>query len=101
MQQHGQTVFMLEQLQPTWLATSSDRVVYTLCSRLIIGLLYGLTFGAPITWSGESIDVMIGSLTIGFTYGLIAAFLDLFRFVRVYLGRISAPCAHVLENYAA
>ena len=56
MQQHGQTVFMVEQLQPSWLATSRERVVYTLGSRLIVGLLYGLIFGAMSWYYWNSIS---------------------------------------------
>ena len=82
MQQHGQTVFMLEQLQPTWLATSDERAVYTLVSRLIFGLLYGLIFGA-VFWCYWSSIVCIGVfLAFGFISGLSIGILDVFRSVR-------------------
>ena len=79
MQQHGQTVFMVEQLQPSWLATSRERVVYTLGSRLIVGLLYGLIFGAMSWCYWNSIVVSGGFLTFGFIFGLSVGLLDVFR----------------------
>ena len=81
MQQHGQTVFMVEQLQPSWLATSRERVVYTLDSRLIVGLLYGLIFGAM--WWYYLNPIVVGILLLfGFIFGLSVGLLDVFRSVR-------------------
>jgi len=42
METHGQTVFMLEQLQPSWLTSRSQRWAYVLSSRAIGGLAVGL-----------------------------------------------------------
>ena len=82
MQTHGQTVFMLEQLQPSWLATSYERTAYTLCSRLMVGLLYGLIFGVAFWCFWNSIVVIIGTLWIGFIFGLSLGFLDVSRLGR-------------------
>lgn len=84
MQQHGQTVFMVEQLQPSWLATSRERVVYTLGSRLIVGLLYGLIFGAIMLWYDRNSTVIGGTfviggfLTFGSIFGLSVGLLDVY-----------------------
>src|SRR5262249_5497906 len=45
MQQHGQTVFLIEQLQPSWLTKLAQRVVYMLGSRMVVGLTFGLILG--------------------------------------------------------
>ena len=45
MQQHGQTIFLIEQLQPSWLSTRRQRWVYILMSRLIWGVVIGLIYG--------------------------------------------------------
>ncbi len=43
---HNQKVFLIEQLQPSWLTTRGQRRVYTISSRLIgFGLISGLTRG--------------------------------------------------------
>src|SRR5262249_926070 len=66
MQQHGQTVFLIEQLQPSWLVTLSQRMVYILGSRMVFGLLVGLICGLTF----ESRDPLRG-LYYGLIGGLI------------------------------
>ena len=70
MRQHGQTVFMVEQLQPGWLPTTPERVAYVLVSRLVAGLLYGLIFGAARAWYHPSIADVVVLLQFGFAFGL-------------------------------
>ena len=48
MQQHGQTLFLIEQLQPSWLSTRRQRWVYIMTSRLIWGVVSGLIGGLII-----------------------------------------------------
>ena len=58
MQQHGQTVFLIEQLQPSWLPMRGQRRIYTLSSRLLGGLYFGLIFGlSGALWYG-GLDVI-------------------------------------------
>src|SRR5262245_9521944 len=45
MQQHGQTVFLIEQLQPSWLTKRAQRVLYMLGSRMVAGLIVWLILG--------------------------------------------------------
>ena len=47
MQKHGQTLFLIEQLQPSWLSTRRQRWAYIMTSRLIWGVVIGL-FGGLI-----------------------------------------------------
>jgi hypothetical protein len=81
MQQHGQTVFMLEQLQPTWLATPGQRAVYIFGSRSMVGLIYGLLFGMAFCPMMQSTAWMLVSLAVGFMSGLSLGFVDLFRWL--------------------
>ena len=45
MQRYGQTVFPIEQLQPSWLQTNGELLLYMLSTRIIWGLLCGLISG--------------------------------------------------------
>jgi eukaryotic-like serine/threonine-protein kinase len=83
MQQHQQSVFMIEQLQPSWLANSRERVVYTLASRLIVGLIYGAAFGAALWWYSPSAAMIGGSVTLGLGFGLLVGVLDVYRLAGV------------------
>src|SRR5262245_18576205 len=48
MQQHGQTVFLIEQLQPSWLTKRAQRVLYILASLMVGRLAFVLVFGLSI-----------------------------------------------------
>ncbi|MEM8860311.1 MAG: NACHT domain-containing protein, partial [Chloroflexota bacterium] len=52
----SQTVFLIERLQPSWLPSKFNRVIYRLATVLIFGLAFGLLFG------------LIGGLNIGRSY---------------------------------
>jgi eukaryotic-like serine/threonine-protein kinase len=61
MHRHAQSVFLIEQLQPSWLAEGPQRWVYIIASRLMGGLTLGLAFG------------LIVQLTTGLFFGIGAA----------------------------
>ncbi len=87
MQLNGQTVFMIEQLQPSWLLTHRQRAVYTFTSRLMAGLVYGLIFGIGSGWlcsytPVELVVFIFHGLLGGFTFGMTIACFDLYRFNR-------------------
>lgn len=63
MQLHNQDVFLMENLQPSWLQSRRWRFIYTLASRLLGGLSIGLIIG--LIWG------LIGGLTLGLFWGLI------------------------------
>jgi hypothetical protein len=42
MEDHAQSVFLIEQLQPSWLARPPDRRAYVLASRFLGGIVLGL-----------------------------------------------------------
>jgi hypothetical protein len=82
MQQHGQTVFLIEQLQPSWLTTRGQRVVDIVGSRIVFGLFVGLvvalTGGPPV---GLNVKVIFG-LILGLILGLVSGLTDEWRFNR-------------------
>ena len=42
---HGQSIFLLDQIQPNWLPKGNQRLLYFIWSRSVIGFLIGLLFG--------------------------------------------------------
>jgi|GEM_PF-2948764 len=42
LQENGQAIFLIEQLQPSWLPARTERVAYVLASRLTEGLLFAM-----------------------------------------------------------
>ncbi|MCH8876163.1 MAG: NACHT domain-containing protein, partial [Chloroflexi bacterium] len=69
MSQHDQTIFLIEQLQPSWLSTRQQRWFYALGSRLIGGLGIGLSVGLVEGPRGGSIGGLIG-LSVGIIVAL-------------------------------
>jgi eukaryotic-like serine/threonine-protein kinase len=74
MQQQGQTVFLLEQLQPSWLNTRCDRIIYIVGSRTVCGLLIGLIFGLIYSMTGGGI--------VAVSFGVVPGLIDAWRFSR-------------------
>jgi hypothetical protein len=72
MLQHAQQVFLIEQLQPSWLDSRRDRIGYTLLDRLgggavaalVIGLVVGLSYGLGAG--------LVAGLANGVRWGLVA-----------------------------
>jgi len=63
MQRHDQTVFLIENLQPSWLSTRSEAWMYTMITRMLWGIWAGLIVAA--------IFGLIFDLTSWIKYGLI------------------------------
>lgn len=72
MRRHHESVFLIEQLQPSWLGTRKQRWVYMLASRVAGGLILGLIS----TTLDESF--LIGP-AVGFVAGLMAALMGTLR----------------------
>ena len=81
MQQHGQTLFLIEQLQPSWLTTRSQQSVYVLGSRMVFGLILGLVFGLyeSIMMVGVR-EGLIWGLGFALILGLVSGLIDKSRF---------------------
>ena len=79
MQQHGQTVFLIEQLQNSWLSKSFERTAHWILSIifaglvawLFVGLIYGLLVGLLVGLTGEFTGELAGELVKGPILGLI------------------------------
>ncbi|HVF58808.1 MAG TPA: hypothetical protein VNJ70_03220 [Thermoanaerobaculia bacterium] len=65
MQQHGQTVFLIEQLQPSWLSGRGQLALYLLASRLAVGVLLGVLWAAIIGPSAILLLFQAGTMEDG------------------------------------
>ncbi len=45
MSEHGQTVFLIEKMQPTWMPTRAQQRIVTIGAAVIIAVAFGLLFG--------------------------------------------------------
>lgn len=69
MTQHNQSIFLVEQLQPSWLSSRSLRWLYVLGSRLLSGLIFGLVFSVIFSeFYGLGLGLIAG-LSVGFVDG--------------------------------
>jgi len=75
MAQHGQTVFLIESMQPDWLTTRAQRWIYAIGVMftvvLPVGLLVGLGGGLPVKLGGGPRIGPTFGLGIGLAAGLI------------------------------
>jgi hypothetical protein len=60
MQHYGQTVFQLEQLEPSWLLTRRERQIFIVATRLVWGMVTALSF-LLILGVSLGIDVMLSN----------------------------------------
>ena len=96
-QHHSASDFLIERLQPDWLATSAERVCYTVGSRVLgglaIGLILGLTMNLGLVLTGspasgfmeewnDLIPRLLFGLLVGLANGLMAGLVDGARFER-------------------
>lgn len=65
MQQHGQTVFLIEQLQPSWLSGRRQLALYLLVSRLAVGVLLGVLWAAIVGPSAMLLLLQVGTMEDG------------------------------------
>jgi WD40 repeat protein len=77
MAQHNQSVFFLEEMQPSWLSTRGQRWLYALSTRLTGAGAFAFAFLLPIFGTRENnlfftwFSVLIGCLGAGFILGLV------------------------------
>jgi eukaryotic-like serine/threonine-protein kinase len=78
MQQHNQSEFLIEGLQPSWLSLTHLRWVYFLGSRLLAGFVIGIIFHITdlggVSFSG-AVNLPV-SLVFGLTGGTFVGFID-------------------------
>jgi hypothetical protein len=68
MKEHGQTIFLIEQLQPHWLSTRRHRWLYFLLSRVLAGVLIAVGLSLP---AGQA--AMAWAPALGLGIGVLAA----------------------------
>lgn len=85
MMEHAETVFLIERMQPSWLATKKQQRTYAIASRIAGGLLGGLIIGLPGLlgemlifgllgwWAGDTPEMLWMGARLGATGGLIIA----------------------------
>jgi DNA polymerase III delta prime subunit len=76
MSQESQTVFLIEQMQPTWLLTRLQKWIYRIGVVLMIGLLFGLIQGLTYGLMGGLLGSVIVELPSRFAHGLINGLFD-------------------------
>ncbi len=72
MVQQSQTIFLIEQMQPSWLQKPWKKLIYT----IVVGMIYAIAFGLSVGLGsgisyGLNIGIVIG-LIFGFGFGLSA-----------------------------
>lgn len=72
MLQNAQQVFVIEQLQPSWLASGRDRIGYALLDRLGGGLAAALVVGAIVGLSYGLGGGIVAGLANGVRWGLVS-----------------------------
>lgn len=91
MSHFGQSVFLIEQLQPAWLLSRGEHRWYALISRGLAGLIGGLAFGIVLQLSAITIRWMSHSLVVaagaGLLAGLAIGLIDILRFEWPYRPR--------------
>lgn len=83
--QHGQSVFLLEQLQPDWLNSALNQWIYALSTRTIVSLLLALGFligAAPLALAGSDLPAIVASASTSLILGLILGAMVALRFQR-------------------
>lgn len=80
MRRHGQTVFQIEQLQPRWLLSSNERLIFLLATRMTWGMLAGLIVGAILGLVLVLGVGLMGGMIAGLVGGCIFGLIDYRRF---------------------
>lgn len=85
MTEHDQTVFQIEQLQPTWLSASHRLWIYLLLSRTIWGITVGSSGGiiAGFLTAQFSLGILLG-LSLGVIGGIVIGCIDIGRSSQLY-----------------
>ncbi len=81
MSRHSQSVFLMEQMQPDWLPTRLQRIVYVFSTRLVAALVVGLGMSLVLYFSTPS-QALLTPLMWSLAAGLSAGLVDSLRFER-------------------
>jgi GTPase SAR1 family protein len=69
MSEHGQTVFLIERMQPDWLPTRAQQRIVTMGAAVMVGLLLGPLFGSVLG--------LLSGLVFGLLFGLVGYSADI------------------------
>ncbi|MEQ9367971.1 MAG: NACHT domain-containing protein [Coleofasciculus chthonoplastes F3-SA18-01] len=75
--QESQTVFLIEEIQPTRLTTKGKKILYVIGTSLIIWLIFGLIFGLTVGLDEGLIEGLRAGRFLGLFSGLIGALIEL------------------------
>lgn len=90
MTRQSQNLFLIESLQPSWLSGRAQRWLYALLTRLIIGLVLGLS---SVAWGFLLPDLRSpawGYLLVGAAGGLVMGLVDGLRFELGHQNRVTS-----------
>lgn len=99
MRRNNQTIFLIEQLQPSWLMSRgwtwayllASRIIIVLIGSLIIGLMVGVNAGRLVRVTDTLIPGQGGWLALGLIFGLVGGLLlALIDGIRYHRGRENA-----------
>ena len=78
--QESQTVFLIEQIQPTWLPKDFQRLIYSVGVSLIVGLTMAFFHVGPLSSVFEGskglVEGLIGGVIAGLFYGLLGGLIS-------------------------
>ncbi len=91
MSQMSQTVFLIEQIQPTWLPRDVQRLIYSVGVSLTVGLTAAIFHVAPLSSVFEGsiglVEGLMGGVIAGLFYGLLGGFIS--RLLRGTIARLA------------
>ncbi len=93
MLQRSRTVLAVEELQPSWLATTSRRAAYVLLTRLLLGLGIGLSTASFFAFAAHRFDFVVPVVSDALMGALGLAVLDSFLLGRARAGGSTAAYA--------
>ena len=91
MSRTSQTVFLIEEIQPTWLPQDSQRFIYSIGVHLILGLTAAVFHVGPLSsvFKGAQglFEGLIGGIVAGIFYGLLGGVIN--KFLRGLVARLA------------
>ncbi len=89
--QASQTVFMIEQIQPTWLPQNFQRLIYSVGVSLTVGLTAAVFHVGPLSSVFEGgkglVEGLMGGLIAGLFYGLLGGLIS--RWLSGFVARLA------------
>jgi hypothetical protein len=84
MSQHAQSVFLIERMQPSWLQTSAQRLLYAFSVGVLVVLLFGLPFVLLFGLQGELFFGMFVGMLAGLFFGMFVGHFNYSRDIKTF-----------------